>query len=211
MLEFGLDLEAVDIEGQTPLHWAGKSGNGIDVIEVLVEVSLGPHLEPPPTASPWKPVPRLRPTSRQKTSRAANRSTLPPSTGVTLPFLASWASGRTSSRGAHILTRRARLIPTPNGHRTHAEETPLHQAASGEQPESVFPLVEQKADLYAKDKEDRSPLHLAAFFGYCGALEALVACKANVDHPGRRGRSPIFEATDRGEHGSLACLLGLKA
>ena len=39
MLEFGLDLEVMDVEGQTPLHWAAKSGNGVDVIEVLVEVT----------------------------------------------------------------------------------------------------------------------------------------------------------------------------
>jgi len=59
--------------------------------------------------------------------------------------------------------------------------TPLHYSAQFGQLSVVEYLVNQKADINAKNKDDLTPLHLAAANGHLSVVEYLVNQKADIN------------------------------
>jgi len=59
--------------------------------------------------------------------------------------------------------------------------TPLHLSAYYDDLSVVEYLVNQKADLNAKDKNDRTPLHYAAYNGHLSVVVYLVNQKADIN------------------------------
>jgi len=59
--------------------------------------------------------------------------------------------------------------------------TPLHYAAQYGHLSVVEYLVNQKADINAKDKDNRTPLHRAARYGHLSVVEYLVNQRADIN------------------------------
>jgi len=59
--------------------------------------------------------------------------------------------------------------------------TPLHFSAENGHLSVVEYLVNQKADIKSKDKDDLTPLHWAARFGHLSVVEYLVNQKADIN------------------------------
>lgn len=91
--------------------------------------------------------------------------------------------------------------------RDHAlQQTPLHWASSVGDQDVVAWLLEQNADVDAKDGNGNTPLHLAAFMGRGQVAASLLDRGAHVNAPNSYGYTPLAMAA-RNQHLDSAELL----
>ena len=74
--------------------------------------------------------------------------------------------------------------------------TPLHLAAENGHLSVVEYLVNQKADINAKEQNDCAPLHLAARNGHLNVVEYLINQKADINAKNKDGKTPLVLASD---------------
>ena len=69
--------------------------------------------------------------------------------------------------------------------------TPLHYAAEYGHLSIVEYLVNQKADINAKDENDHTPLHFAAENGHLSVVEYLINQKVDINAKNKIGETPL--------------------
>jgi len=74
--------------------------------------------------------------------------------------------------------------------------TPLHWAAINGHLSVVEYLVNQKADINAKDKDNWTLLHSAANNGHLSVVEYLVNQKADINAKDKNGKTPLGLASE---------------
>lgn len=75
---------------------------------------------------------------------------------------------------------------------------PIHDAAFENQPDMLDFLVEQRADLHARDNDGRQPLHLGASNAAVDAIRRLMDLRADVRAKDNDGDSPLRAAKQSG-------------
>ena len=80
--------------------------------------------------------------------------------------------------------------------------TPLHHAANNGHLSVVEYLVNQKADINAKNKYEETPLHYAAEKGHLRVVEYLVNQKADINAKNKQGKTPLGVASEIGKYES---------
>lgn len=73
--------------------------------------------------------------------------------------------------------------------------SPLHLAASDGYLRDVLALLENGAEVNARDNDGRTPLHWPCYRGHFEVVQALIAHGADVNATDRNGRTPIKMAT----------------
>ena len=86
-------------------------------------------------------------------------------------------------------------------------ETPLHLAAMQGKLEDVNSLLEQKADVNAKDHAGWTPLHEACHLGYLEIAEKLLDAGALIDVPGYENDTPLIDAVSTNKIDMVTFLL----
>ena len=76
--------------------------------------------------------------------------------------------------------------------------TPLHFPSRYGHISVVEYLVNQKADIDAKDKDDLTPLHYAAENGHLSVVEYLVNQKADINVKAKEDWTPLHYAANNG-------------
>lgn len=87
------------------------------------------------------------------------------------------------------------------------QNTPLHWAAIGGQPESVEALVQRGAKVDAKNDQGRTPLMLAVLGPKFDTVKALLDAKASVKVMDATGNTPLHHAIGGSQANIVALLL----
>mmetsp|Transcript_35081 Transcript_35081/g.79858 ORF Transcript_35081/g.79858 Transcript_35081/m.79858 type:complete len:161 (+) Transcript_35081:70-552(+) len=99
-----------------------------------------------------------------------------------------------------------------NGADVHEEDedgdTPLHFAAGNGLSEVVHLLLEMRADITARNKNNNgmTPLHLAAEYDHLEVARALLDARADITAKNNDGETPLDMATEKC-HGAVVALL----
>ncbi len=101
---------------------------------------------------------------------------------------------RDRTKVAHMLSARPELVNVPNC----VGWTPLHEAASNDDPAMVALLVEKGADVLARDVIGVEPLHAAARAGAANTARTLLARGADPSASDDSGRTPLLCARQTG-------------
>lgn len=72
-------------------------------------------------------------------------------------------------------------------------------------------LLEQKADVNARDKESQTGLHIASAIGHAGIVRLLLAAGADWKLQDRSGRTPLMQAEGSAGNGAAEVVRLLKA
>ncbi|RNE98605.1 ankyrin [Trypanosoma rangeli] len=92
------------------------------------------------------------------------------------------------------------------------DETPLYIACFNGKIKVVLLLLENGADVNAKNgRDDETPLHVAARIGNCALIALLVERGANLDAQNFRGETPLYLAAKAGFHNAVYQLMNAGA
>ena len=83
----------------------------------------------------------------------------------------------------------------------------LHEAARLGQTETVIALIDEGADILAKDDDGNTPLHLATSSGQTETVIALIDRGANVNTRDKDGNTPLHIATSSGQTETAIALI----
>lgn len=75
-----------------------------------------------------------------------------------------------------------------------ADAAPLHDAAYLGKTDEVARLVNEGADVNARDSQERTPLHMAAWGGDTSSMKLLISKGANLEAKAADGRTPLHLA-----------------
>jgi len=89
--------------------------------------------------------------------------------------------------------------------------TPLHFSSIYGHLSVVEYLVNQKADISAKDKDNQTPLHVAAANGHLSVVEYLVNQKADINAKTQKDSTPLHLAASKGHLSVVEYLVNQKA
>ena len=191
-LDTGVDLEAKDDDGRTPLHLAAFYNENPAVIEALLAAGADVKAQDKYKRTPLH--------------RAAQFNENP---AVIEALLNAGADPKTENNlGQTPLHDAARYTENPEvigalllagadlEARNEDGYTPLHLAAQfNESPAVIEALLAAEADLEAKDDDGRTPLHRAAFYNENPAvIEALLLAGADLGAKDDDGRTPLHRA-----------------
>jgi ankyrin repeat protein len=199
LIKAGIDVNAKDSLGRTPLTWAGQWGRA-EIIDVLVRAGADPNVK---DQLGWTPITLAFDDYHFDAVQAlikagADRSQVPKDlnakdrAGFT-PLAEALRRNDMSSVGALF-----QLGLDPNS-RQESGRTILESAASGGNVELVRTLIEKGADVNASEKaEDRqgwTPLLLAAQAGHDDVVEALIKAGADANRAGPGGWNALMQAS----------------
>jgi len=232
--ESGFDLDAVDILGWTPLHYAAnKPGDHLDLVRVILDA--GGRIDPR-TESDYTPLhyaaasgnahvtSRLYGKGAAKDARNIDMRTplhLAAEHGhpVTTRFLLSRGAdieardknGWTplhyaAAKGRKGVVEKLLAKGAKEDARENQEMTPLHMAASTGQLEIVKILLDRNPKTVPRDYYSRTPLHLAALNGNGEVVEILVI-NTDVNTEDYEENTPLHYAAQRGNWDAVKRLL----
>ena len=190
----GVDINAADGDGFTPLHIAAQRGH-VRMVKLLLARAADCGLTNGEGRTPLAIAERLkdeevasllRPITEEafwRTMRLGDAATVQRFVEGSPELVHTWANGL----------------------------TPLHLAARNGQRAVVEVLLSHGADIAAseKNREGMTALHEAALEGHQEVVELLLAMGANIDAADRRGRTPLDRATSKGG-GNVVALLQSK-
>ncbi len=102
---------------------------------------------------------------------------------------------RSEDQSLHVFFNGRDLDGEPDHHNT---DTPLHWAVENGQLYAAKLLIDNGADVNAKDNGGNTPLHCACLFGHVGTTKLLIHNEANVNAKDNYGNTPLH----------YACLVG---
>ncbi len=180
-----VDVNAVDEDGRTLLHWASGAGH-LEVVEYLLSVFGASVSANTADEEGWTPLlsacsaGRLG-VARRLASAGARGEARTSSGGTALHFA--------SSKGhADVAAFVAQQWPALVAARDARGDTPLHKAARSAAATTV--LLEQKADVSARNKRGRTPLHDAAEDAAQDVCKILLEHGADPDARDEEGSTP---------------------
>lgn len=191
LLEMGLDPNAIDEYGNTPLGVATRNPNTEEMVKLLLEAGANPN-------------------SANEKGRTPLHNLYRPSKETVKLLLGAGADpnavdekGQTPLHTAIWKIREiGRLLVEAGGDPNAVDEngqTPLHCCAWRDSvKEKIGELLEAGGDPNAVDKNGNTPLHLAAKFAYGKmAIELLLKAGANRTTVNKSGNTPIAELMNR--------------
>jgi ankyrin repeat protein len=193
LVEFGVDIDLRDRNGDRGLDWASRYGE-LEVVELLVGGGATPDPREPDRDTN---VPLIEALDSGRVAvanflldRGADPNRGSRSDGTPLHHAAKLGD-------ASLAARLLGVGADPAARRDMTFETPLHYAARWGRLEQVRLLIEAGAPLDARDWDGQTPLWVAAWLGKHEIVEVLASAGAAVDIPDEVGRSPIVVAMTR--------------
>ncbi|KAL1526084.1 hypothetical protein AB1Y20_020901 [Prymnesium parvum] len=188
LLENNADIAARDKEGTTPLLWAAHNGH-----EGAARLLLQNNADI---------------TARDNDSRSPlHYAAMNGYEGAVRLLLENNADTRRWTRcSAWRWARRSRHSPLVSSTRRQDADSPLHLAAMNGHEGAVRLLLQNNADLEARDNDGFSPLHLAAMNGHEGVVRLLLENNADTAARDNRGHTALDEMLCGG-HDAVAALL----
>lgn len=225
-IEKGTDVNAKNTVGDTPLHYAAKSGSaGKDIIELLIAKGIDVNAK---NNKGQTPVDIAASRNRSEVVKLLIEKGADVSLHVAARFGALAKVKSLIEKGTDIDTKdemdwTALYWAASMGQEDVAEfliakgadvhvkakdiSTALHQAARAGGMKLVKLLILKGADVNTKDKYGNTPLHSAASAGHRAVVELLIAKGANVDAKGRNDWTPLHNAARQGHKGVVELLV----
>jgi cytohesin len=205
-IDQGIDVNAKDRDGNTPLHLANNVKDNIEFTELLIAKGADVNAKSKSGMTPLHQAVRTRNGRKDVVELLiANGAEVDvkDKSGLT-PLYWAVAHKRTDSDVIEYLIDRGGDVNT----RTQVEGyTPLRNAVINQRKDIVELLIGNGADINAKDRTfGETALHKAALFKHKDIVELLVANGADVNAKNKNGRPPLYWAVKKG-HKDIAELL----
>ncbi|MFG0326813.1 MAG: ankyrin repeat domain-containing protein [Phycisphaerales bacterium JB037] len=204
MLERGVQVQATDPAGRTPLHWAAAVGD-TESIALLLAHGADPNAADALGRTPLHDAARFaQPASAERLLAAGADPNHRARLGMTPLHYAARIHGSDHARGiaSELLAAGAEAdLPDAMGW------TPLHHAASQGNAEAVSALLAAGVAVDPTDASGSRPLHLALRGGWHSAARELFASGADAASPNAFGSTPLHEAAFGGDVEILGFLL----
>ncbi|XP_033231984.1 ankyrin repeat and death domain-containing protein 1A-like [Belonocnema kinseyi] len=183
----GIELEAKDKKGQTPMHCACSQGH-LEAVEVLIGLGAYVDAQDKEGNTPLHVTTRNRYTAiAQLLLKVGANTELTDEMGVTSLHVAAsqGCKGILQSIIQHggFLNKQCK-----NGN------TPLHLACQSNEVDTVEILVNKGADLNSLNTRLQSPIHIAAEMGHTEICKLLLAAGANIEQREQSGKTPLYIA-----------------
>ncbi|XP_065071133.1 poly [ADP-ribose] polymerase tankyrase-2-like isoform X2 [Rhopilema esculentum] len=194
-LKNGAEVNALDNLGQAPLHRSAKNGH-VAICEFLLDNGADSALSSLQgyTAAQISTdaVKAILQASQEPTSKDADKQILEAAKSGDMDILKS------------LVTSQNVNCQDVDGRHS----TPLHFAAGYNRLNVVMFLLQNGADVHAKDKGGLVPLHNACSYGHYEVAELLVKYGANVNASDLWKFTPLHEAAAKGKFDICKLLLG---
>ncbi|MBU1101462.1 MAG: ankyrin repeat domain-containing protein [Bacteroidetes bacterium] len=189
LVENNADIQAKDVDGDTPLHWAafrGRDEIAAYLLEIGAEINAVNLSQNTPLV--YAVNNRRSSTIDLLLNNGAEVNTDPENGGISMISAAS--SGNVKI--VNLLLEKGvglDFIPLTGG-------SSLHTAASGGITEIVKKLIEAKADVNGKNLYMLTPLHLASKYGHLETARVLVQNGALIEEESSFGKKAIHYAKE---------------
>ena len=194
LLERGVNADAPNRKGFTPLHFAAQGGHS-NIMRKLLSVGADVNAtnEDGETLLHFA-VKASRSEILKLLLESKADANAPDRRGFTPLHLAA-QGGHTNIMGELLSVDADVNVTNEDG------ETPLHCAVKASRSGIVKLLLESKADANASDGNGFTPLHLAAERGQMGILSELLSADAGIDAINSNGDTPLHLAVRRDQPG----------
>lgn len=199
----GLDLDAPNRQGLTPMHVAAQSGNSM-AIHALA--ACGARLDPMNRQglSPLMVAAHLNQANAVTALIACGADTELASTAHSARA-AHWAALENAADAIHALGAAGANLNA----RASKGATPLHMAAGRGREEAIRALAQLECDLEARTEPEGfelTAIGFSALHGQPGSIRTLATLGAQVDAPGAMGRTPIHFAVLKNNRATIDAL-----
>ena len=202
-LSHGADVNALDAQGETPLHFATELGE-LEMLELLLSHGANPDLRGTEGGSP----------ARYPMEKAIERYSLKKAKlllkhGARLVFDGFFPMHTAAGNGQLEILVWLLEQGCDKNQRDEQGCTPIMAAARRGHGNVVAALCERGADLASRDEEGKSLIQLAA--GWRDCLEPLLKAGAPVKVSDEKGRTPLHTAALAGDAKALELLIAAGA
>jgi len=196
----GVDVDASDEEGLTPLHNAARNGQ-VDVIKLLLK--RGATIDAPDNNG-WTPLHMAADDGQVAAMKLLLKRGATFNSRDRNGLTALHAAARNGHAGAiKLLLKKGVTIDTRDNNGT----TPLHFAADNDQIAAMKLLLKKGATIDAPDNHGETPLHAAADNGHVNAIRLLLKRGASINARDNNGTTPLHFAASQGHIGAIKLLL----